>query len=38
MVTLKDLEAASGISKSTISRVINNDPNVKQETRDRVWE
>ncbi|WP_418462736.1 LacI family DNA-binding transcriptional regulator [Frisingicoccus sp.] len=38
MVTLKDLEAASGISKSTISRVINNDPNVKQETRDRVLE
>ncbi|MCI2001264.1 MAG: LacI family transcriptional regulator [Clostridia bacterium] len=38
MVTLKDIESASGISKSTISRVINNDPNVKQETREKVWE
>lgn len=38
MVTIKDIEAASGISKSTISRVINNDPNVKPETRDRVWQ
>lgn len=27
---------ASGVSRSTVSRVINNDPNVKGETRDRV--
>lgn len=38
MVTIKDLAAASGMSKSTVSRVINNAPNVKPETRERVME
>lgn len=38
MTTLKELAMISGISKSTISRVINNDPNVKAETREKVLE
>ena len=38
MVTIKDLAAASGMSKSTVSRVINNAPNVKPETRERVMQ
>lgn len=36
MITIKDLAAVSGMSKSTVSRVINNAPNVKPETRERV--
>lgn len=36
VVTIKDLAVAAGTSKSTVSRVINGDPNVKQETRERV--
>lgn len=36
MTTIKDLAAASGLSKSTVSRVVNNAPNVKPETRERV--
>lgn len=36
MVTIQDLARASGTSKSTVSRVINHDPNVKEETRKRV--
>ena len=36
MVTLNDLAAATGISKSTISRVINNEGSVKPSTRERV--
>lgn len=35
-VTIKDVAAASGISIRTVSRVINNDPNVKKETREKV--
>ena len=38
MITIKDLAAASGLSKSTVSRVINHSPNVKPETRERVME
>ncbi len=33
---LVEVAKASGVSRSTVSRVINNDPNVKGETRDRV--
>lgn len=36
MVTIKDLAVVAGTSKSTVSRVINGDPNVKPETRERV--
>ena len=36
MITIKDLATFSGLSKSTVSRVINNAPNVKPETRERV--
>lgn len=36
MVTIKQLALKAGISKSTVSRVINNDPNVKDETRKKV--
>lgn len=36
MVTIKELAAKSGFSKSTVSRVINNDPNVNDQTRKKV--
>lgn len=36
MSTIKDLAARTGISKSTISRVINNEPNVSEKTREIV--
>ena len=36
VITIKDLATFSGLSKSTVSRVINNAPNVKPETRERV--
>lgn len=36
MATLNEIAAKLGISKSTVSRVINNDPNVKTETRENV--
>ena len=36
MATIKELALKAGVSKSTVSRVINNDPNVKDETRKRV--
>lgn len=35
-VTLNDVAAVSGVSYQTVSRVINNHPNVADETRDRV--
>lgn len=31
--TIKDIAAFCGVGKSTVSRVLNNDPNVKEETR-----
>lgn len=37
MATLNEIANILGISKSTVSRVINNDPNVKYATRERVW-
>ncbi|RQW62529.1 LacI family DNA-binding transcriptional regulator [Vibrio viridaestus] len=36
MVTIKQVAARAGISFKTVSRVINNEPNVKPETRNKV--
>lgn len=36
--TINDVAAAAGVSKKTVSRVINNEPNVRKETRARVQE
>ncbi len=36
LATIKELALKAGVSKSTVSRVINNDPNVKDETRKHV--
>jgi LacI family transcriptional regulator len=36
-VTLRDVAAASGVSAQTVSRVINNRPDVADETRQHVW-
>lgn len=33
---LQEIAKLSGVSRSTVSRVLNNDPNVKTETRERV--
>lgn len=35
-LTLEDIARLSGVSRSTVSRVINDDPNVKDETRRKV--
>jgi LacI family transcriptional regulator len=35
---IKEVAKLSGVSRSTVSRVINNDPNVKESTRARVLE
>jgi LacI family transcriptional regulator len=37
-LTLEDIARMSGVSRSTVSRVINDDPNVKEITRQKVWE
>lgn len=37
-LTLNDIAEASGVSRSTVSRVINGDENVKPETREKVME
>lgn len=34
---LEDIAEKAGVSRSTVSRVINNDPNVSEKTRSRVW-
>lgn len=37
-MTIKDVAKYSGVSITTISRVLNNHPDVKEEVRARVWE
>ena len=37
-MTLEDIARLSGVSRSTVSRVINGNPNVKEDTRDKVME
>lgn len=37
-LTLEDIAKASGVSRSTVSRVINGDDNVKPETREKVMQ
>jgi len=35
-LTLENIAAKAGVSRSTVSRVVNEDPNVRSETRERV--
>lgn len=36
--TLEEVARLAGVSRSTVSRVINDHPNVRPETRERVWQ
>ena len=36
-MNLEEIAKLSEVSRSTVSRVINNDPNVNESTRERVW-
>ena len=36
-LTLVDIAKKAGVSRSTVSRVINDQPNVRAEVRKRVW-
>ena len=36
MVTLEDVAALAGVSRATVSRVVNGDTNVKGQTREKV--
>lgn len=37
-VTLEEVARVAGVSRSTVSRVINEQPSVRPETRERVWQ
>jgi LacI family transcriptional regulator len=37
-LTLEDIAKKAGVSRSTVSRVVNEHPNVRDEVRTRVWE
>lgn len=37
-LTLEDIAERAGVSRSTVSRVVNDHPNVREEVRQRVWE
>ena len=37
-VTIRDVAAAAGVSHQTVSRVLNDRPDVAAETRDRIWQ
>lgn len=37
-LTLEDIAQKAGVSRSTVSRVVNDHPNVRDEVRQRVWE
>ena len=37
-LTLEDIASKAGVSRSTVSRVLNHQPNVRQDVRDRVWQ
>jgi LacI family transcriptional regulator len=36
--TIRDVAAAAGVSHQTVSRVLNNRPDVAEETRERIWQ
>ena len=36
--TLEEVARLAGVSRSTVSRVVNDHPNVRAETKERVWE
>ena len=38
MMNLEQIAKLSGVSRSTVSRVINNEPNVSEVTRDKVMQ
>jgi len=37
-LTLEEVAKLAGVSRSTVSRVVNDSPNVRPEVRERVWE
>ncbi len=36
-ITLEEIARLAGVSRSTVSRVVNDDPKVHAATRERVW-